>query len=148
MTNAEFPNSWIKNGWCRWRVSRAPQNSCNSSRVWLYSCWVQVEISAGVLIDAPLFWARIVHARDIFEIAQCCRKLVQAAARRFQSVAGFVRWSLNLWCPGAVCPRQAISMRYIGKPLPAAASQRFPGALANQHRAGCDALIAGSEALN
>ena len=39
-------------------------------------------------------------------------------------------------------------MRYIGKPLPAAASQRFPGALANQHRAGCDALIAGSEALN
>jgi len=26
--------------------------------------------------------------------------------------------------------------------------QRFPGALANQHRAGCDALIAGSEALN
>src|SRR5262249_18531103 len=56
---------------------------------------------AGVLIDAPLFWARIVHARHIFEIAQCCRKLVQAAARRFQSVAGFVRCSLNLWCPGA-----------------------------------------------
>src|SRR6516225_10355521 len=56
------------------------------------------------------------------------RKLVQAAARRFQSVAGFVRWSLNLWCPGAVCPRQAISMRYIGKPLPAAALTRkgFP----------------------
>src|SRR5262245_44786057 len=26
--------------------------------------------------------------------------------------------------------------------------QRFSGALANQHRAGCDGLIAGSEALN
>jgi hypothetical protein len=22
-------------GWCRWRVSRAPQNSCSSSRIWV-----------------------------------------------------------------------------------------------------------------
>src|SRR5215831_3303615 len=38
-------------------------------------------------------------ARDILsEIAQCCRNLSLAAERRFQPVAGFVRWSLNLWC--------------------------------------------------
>jgi len=40
--------------------------------------------------------------RDILsEIAQCCRNLILAAERRFQPVAGFVRWSLDLWCPGA-----------------------------------------------
>src|SRR5262249_32861062 len=40
------------------------------------------------------------------EIAQCCRNLVLAAERRFQPVAGFVRWFLNLWCPGATALRE------------------------------------------